>query len=233
MRFQTGLIETFLVPTDMSLTSKRPRKPSARLGEDFIIYIIDDEADIRLAVADYLSAAGYRCETFEGIDAFKARDRVTLSGCVLLDVMLGHPIDGIDSIPALRTLAPTMPIIIMTAHGDIKMAIRALRMGAADFLEKPFSMDRLTEALGRVLERQRTVVEAQQRYARPTGREQEVMCALLRGLANKEVALEIGISPRTVEVYRAAIMTKMQLQSFAELVRLAILVGLVLDQSPA
>jgi two-component system response regulator FixJ len=77
------------------------------------------------------------------------------------------------------------------------------------------------------------VVEAQQRYARLTGREQEVMRALSRGLANKEVALEIGISPRTVEVYRAAIMTKMQLQSFAELVRLAILVGLVSDQPPA
>jgi two-component system, LuxR family, response regulator FixJ len=217
----------------MSLTTKKPSKLSVGLSENFIIHIIDDEVDIRLSVADYLHAAGYRCETFAGIDEFKARDRVALSGCVLLDVMLGLPTDGIDSIPTLQALAPTMPIIIMTAHGDIKMAIRALRMGAADFLEKPFSMDRLTEALGRVLERQRTVVEAQQRYARLTGREQEVMRALSRGLANKEVALEIGISPRTVEVYRAAIMTKMQLQSFAELVRLAILVGLVSDQPSA
>jgi two-component system response regulator FixJ len=110
------------------------------------------------------------------------------------------------------------------------MAIRAMRMGAVDFLEKPFTMERLTEALERVLERRRAVLEAQQRVARLTGREHEVMHALARGLSNKEVAAEIGISPRTVEVYRAAIMMKLQLQSFADLVRLAILLG---DDPPA
>ena len=139
--------------------------------------------------------------------------------------MLGPATDGIESIPALRARAPTLPIVIMTAHGDISMAIRAMRMGAVDFLEKPFTMERLTEALDRVLERQRAVMEAQQRVARLTGREQEVMQALARGLSNKEVAAEIGISPRTVEVYRAAIMMKLQLDSFADLVRLAILLG--------
>ena len=167
-----------------------------------MLYIIDDEADLRLAVADYLSVAGYKCETFAGVDEFLAQEQIAKQGCLILDVMLGPATDGIDSIPALRARAPSLPIVIMTAHGDITMAIRAMRMGAVDFLEKPFTMERLTEALERVLERQRAVLEAQQRVARLTGREQEVMQALARGLSNKEVAAEIGISPRTVEVYR-------------------------------
>ena len=193
--------------------------------DGFVLYIIDDEADLRLAVADYLSVAGYRCETFAGVEEFLAQEQIAKQGCLILDVMLGPATDGIDSIPVLRARAPSLPIVIMTAHGDISMAIRAMRMGAVDFLEKPFTMERLTEALERVLERQHAVLEAQQRVARLTAREQEVMRALARGLSNKEVAAEIGISPRTVEVYRAAIMMKLQLQSFADLVRLAILLG--------
>lgn len=212
-----------------SQTRKPARLPFAGV-DGFVLYIIDDEADLRLAVADYLSVAGYRCETFPGVDEFLAQEQIAKQGCLILDVMLGPATDGIDSIPALRARAPTLPIVIMTAHGDIAMAIRAMRMGAVDFLEKPFTMERLTEALERVLERQRAVLEAQQRVARLTAREQEVMRALARGLSNKEVASEIGISPRTVEVYRAAIMMKLQLQSFADLVRLAILLG---DDPPA
>ena len=207
-----------------SQPKKPPKLPFAGV-EGFVLYIIDDEADLRLAVADYLSVAGYRCETFPGVEEFLAQEQIAKQGCLILDVMLGPATDGIESIPALRARAPGLPIVIMTAHGDISMAIRAMRMGAVDFLEKPFTMERLTEALDRVLERQRAVMEAQQRVARLTGREQEVMQALARGLSNKEVAAEIGISPRTVEVYRAAIMMKLQLDSFADLVRLAILLG--------
>ena len=198
--------------------------------DGFVLYIIDDEPDLRMAVADYLSVAGYKCDTFAGVEEFLAQDNIAKQGCLILDVMLGPATDGIEAIPALRERAPGLPIVIMTAHGDISMAIRAMRMGAVDFLEKPFTMERLTEALERVLERQRSVLEAQQRVARLTGREQEVMHALARGLSNKEVAYEIGISPRTVEVYRAAIMMKLQLNSFADLVRLAILLG---DDPPA
>jgi two-component system response regulator FixJ len=204
---------------------KRSTKPLPAGVDGFMLYIIDDEADLRMAVADYLSVAGYRCETFPGVEEFLAQEQIAKQGCLILDVMLGPTTDGIESIPALRARAPGLPIVIMTAHGDISMAIRAMRMGAVDFLEKPFTMERLTEALDRVLERQRAVMEAQQRVARLTGREQEVMQALARGLSNKEVAAEIGISPRTVEVYRAAIMMKLQLDSFADLVRLAILLG--------
>ncbi len=196
----------------------------------FVLYIIDDEADLRLALADYLSVAGYKCETFPGTAEFLAQANIAKQGCLILDVMLGPATDGIEAIPELRARVPGLPILIMTAHGDISMAIRAMRMGAVDFLEKPFTMERLTEALERVLERRRAVLEAQQRVARLTGREHEVMHALARGLSNKEVAAEIGISPRTVEVYRAAIMMKLQLQSFADLVRLAILLG---DDPPA
>lgn len=198
--------------------------------DGFMLYIIDDEADLRLAVAEYLSVAGYRCDAFAGVEAFLAQEQIAPSGCLILDVMLGPNVDGIEAIPLLRARVPNLPIVIMTAHGDIGMAIRAMRAGAVDFLEKPFTMQRLTEALERVLERQRAVLEAQQRVARLTGREQEVLHALARGLSNKEVAAQIGISPRTVEVYRAAIMMKLQLQSFADLVRLAILLG---DDPPA
>lgn len=209
----------------MSGVTKRPNRLPEGALDGFVLYIVDDEADIRMAVADFLSVAGYRCETFPGVDEFLAQEQIFQQGCLLLDVMLGRANDGIDSIPLVPARAPNLPIVIMTAHGDITMAIRAMRMGAVDFLEKPFSMERLTDALSRVLERQRTLLEAQQRVARLTGREQEVMRSLARGLSNKEVAAEIGISPRTVEVYRAAIMMKLQLQSFAELVRLAILLG--------
>lgn len=213
----------------MSLMPKRPRTPPSAPHNLLTIHIIDDEPDILLILSDYLYVAGYNCQTYGSIDAFLAQDKIAAPGCLLVDVMLGRGTDGIDSIPVLKARAPTLPIVIMTAHGDITMAVRAMRLGAGDFLEKPFSMERLTEALIRVLERGHTVRAAQQRVARLTEREREVMQALAHGQSNKEVAAQIGISPRTVEVYRAAIMMKLQLQSFAELVRLAILV----DEAPA
>lgn len=209
----------------MALPTRKPGKPHLYVRDGLMLYIIDDEADIRFSVSDYLSVAGYRCQSFAGVEEFLGQEQISQQGCLILDVMLGRATDGIEAIPDLRARAPSLPIVIMTAHGDISMAIRAMRMGAVDFLEKPFTMERLTEALSRVLERQHAVLEAQQRVARLTAREQEVLRALARGLSNKEVAAEIGISPRTVEVYRAAIMMKLQLQSFADLVRLAILLG--------
>lgn len=189
------------------------------------IIIVDDDQGIRTSLGEYLTLIGYTTTACANGAELLASPHLRSSACIVMDVMLGDGIDGIELIRAVRDACATIPVVIMTAHGDIAMAIRALRAGAVDFLEKPFTMQRLTTALDDVMQRQRTVLDAQQQLARLTRREHEVMATLVRGLSNKEVALEIGISPRTIEVHRASIMSKLQVRSLAEIVRISILAG--------
>lgn len=197
------------------------RKPDAVKARQLII-VVDDDAAIRDGIEGFLSVTGYSCRGYPGVEEMLLDTMAPAPACLILDVMLGRQTDGIGWIPEIRARHPTLPIIIMTAQGDVPKAVRALRAGAADFLEKPFEMEMLTEALERVKERHRPTIEAQQAAARLTERERDVMKAVAQGLSSKEAGLAMGISPRTVEGHRATIMMKLELRSFAELMRVAI-----------
>jgi two-component system response regulator FixJ len=144
------------------------------------------------------------------------------TGCLLLDVRLGEADDGIDLMTALKRDGLSVPVIIITGHGDVPLAVRAMRDGAFNFIEKPFTAEQLLAAVREALSASAPASDAAAQLARLTGREREVVAGLVAGKQNKVVAADLGISVRTVEAYRAAIMTKLGLRSFAELVRIAL-----------
>jgi two-component system, LuxR family, response regulator FixJ len=153
--------------------------------------------------------------------------------CVITDVRMPN-ISGIDLLRRLRELKRGIPVIVITGHGDVALAVEAMKIGAADFLEKPFDDEALLASVrsainshGREQQRHNERGEVEGRLATLSKRERDVLDGLVAGLANKQIAFELGISPRTIEIYRANLMTKMQAASLSDLVRMALIAGVL------
>ncbi|MGI9426463.1 MAG: response regulator transcription factor [Hyphomicrobiaceae bacterium] len=200
------------------------------------VAIVDDDEPVRDSVDVLVRACGYGTRTFENASTFLEASLGEIA-CILLDVRLPDG-DGIDILQKLIDRGIKIPIVIMTGHGDVPMAVKAMRIGALDFIEKPFEPDELLAAVERAVQQFAQAVEAQHRDAdarerlqRLTARETEVMQQLVLGRPNKVIAYELGLSPRTVEVHRARVMEKTDAGSLSELVRLAIAAGIDPAQS--
>ena len=193
------------------------------------VAVIDDDDAVRDSLSALLEAAGYDVDTYESGRAFlNALPRV-LPACALVDVRMPE-MDGLELQQRLAEAAPQLPVVIITGHGDIAMAVKAIKAGAVDFIEKPFSdrtiLDGIAQALAsreEALSRETRRREIDRRLGRLTTREREVFERLARGSSNKAVARELGISPRTVEVHRARVMEKLQAPSLSHLVRMAVI----------
>lgn len=197
------------------------------------VYVIDDDAAMRDSLDFLLGSAGFSVRLFDSAGAFLNEPSLEF-GCVLTDIRM----PGIDGIELLRRLNPAsgarkLPVIIMTGHGDVPLAVEAMKLGALDFLEKPFEDDRLIGMIETALVQPESGSKGEAdmaaRVASLTPRERQVMQGLVAGQSNKNIAREHDISPRTVEVYRANVMTKMHAGSLSELVRFAIRAGMLQD----
>jgi FixJ family two-component response regulator len=195
-----------------------------------IVHVVDDDADVRGAVSMLLRSVGIGCALYASALQFLAEFKPGAPGCLLLDVRLPG-MNGLDLQERLARQEFALPAIVMTGHGDIQMAVRAMRAGAIDFIEKPFHdqalLDRVHEAIGRSQQLQDVAgerAELKRRYASLTDREKEVLARVVDGQPNKSIADELGLSVRTVESHRANLIEKMQAQSLQQLVRMAIAV---------
>jgi two-component system, LuxR family, response regulator FixJ len=198
-----------------------------------VVHVIDDDEAVRQSLAFLLRANAIEVQTYDSGTVFlRALPHLT-SGCVITDVRMPE-ISGIELLRRLKELNIFLPVIVITGHGDVPLAVEAMKFGAADFLEKPFDDEILLAAVRSALSRQdsdgkrqaeRAVID--DRLAALSNREREVLEGLVAGRANKQIAFDLGISPRTVEIYRANLMTKMQAASLSELVRMALVAGLL------
>jgi two-component system response regulator FixJ len=192
-----------------------------------VVHIIDDDAAMRDSLAFLLQVNRIPYRIFESAVAF-LEDLPEDGGCVLSDVRMPQ-MNGIEMVRKLKELDYRAPIIVMTGHADVPLAIEAMKAGVFDFIEKPFDEDLLLQALRAALEKGKAQSEqdealatTRQRIAALSPRERDVLEGLVDGKANKIIAFDLGISPRTVEIYRANLMTKMQARSLSELVRMAL-----------
>jgi FixJ family two-component response regulator len=199
-----------------------------------IVYIVDDEPAIRDSLAMLLRSVGLPSRAFASAPAFLDGFDAGAQACLVADVRMPG-MSGLELQEALRARQAALPVIIITGHGDIAMAVRAMKAGAADFIEKPFNEQVLLDAVHRALAQARpgepppsaVRAEIEARVAALTPREREVMLLIAEGRPNKVVATRLGLSTRTVETHRAKVMEKMQARSLAELVRMAIACELV------
>ena len=199
------------------------------------VYVIDDDEAMRDSLNFLLDSADFNVTLFESALNFLDVLPKLEFGCVVSDVRMPG-LDGIELLKRMKAGHSTFPIVIMTGHGDVPLAVEAMKLGAVDFLEKPFEDDRL---IGMIEAAIRQAVPAARseaishdiaaRVATLSPRERQVMDGLIAGLSNKLIARDYDISPRTIEVYRANVMTKMQANSLSELVRLAMRAGLLND----
>jgi FixJ family two-component response regulator len=199
---------------------------------DALVYIVDDEAQLRDAISSLLRSVGMQVAAFPSVAAFLAEPRRDLTSCLLLDVRL-QGLSGLDFQAELNRDGVALPIIFMTGHGDIPMSVRAMKAGAVDFLAKPFRDQDLLDAIHTALaadQARRLRDQASDgltgRYATLTPREREIMALAARGLMNKQIAGEVGTSEITVKIHRGNAMRKMQAKTFADLVRMAEALGL-------
>jgi len=200
------------------------------------VFVVDDDPAMRDSLCWLLQSVDLHVETYPSADAFLAAYDAGRPGCLVLDVRMPG-MSGLNLQDELRTRHIRLPIIMLSGHAEVPTAVRALKAGAIDFMEKPFSdellLDRIRQAID--LDREQRDAEAQraavaERYALLTPREREVMELVTAGKANKVIAAELGLSPKTVEVHRAAVMDKMRADSVADLVRMRLALS---DQSPA
>ncbi|MDI1297183.1 MAG: response regulator FixJ [bacterium] len=196
------------------------------------IYVVDDDDAIRRSLGFLLKTSGYAVRSFGGGAEFLKDVAGLEPGCVLLDVRMPD-IDGLEVQRELRARGVLLPVIIMTGHGDVGMAVAAMKAGATDFIEKPFEKAALLEAIDaacvQVAAHKDAGVrgaEARARLNILTDREREVLNGLVDGLPNKSIAYDLGISPRTVEIHRANLMQKLDVRSLSEALRIAFQAGL-------
>jgi two-component system response regulator FixJ len=196
------------------------------MATEAIVYVIDDDEAARHSLEFLLDCAGIRVRSFASADAFLAASPPLAGACVITDVRMPGR-SGIELVEEMKRRGADVPVIVITGHADVPLAIQAMHAGVADFIEKPFDDELLLSALRRALAQQAGKAEAQEersaileRIATLSGREREVMDGLVAGEANKAIAFDLGISARTVEVYRANVMMKMQTKTLSELVRM-------------
>ena len=195
------------------------------------IFLIDDEEAVRRALSEMLRVFGYTVETFVSAGEFLDQLETAGPGCVVADVCMPG-MNGIDLVRALASRESPLPVIIITGHGDVPMAVEAIKAGAEDFIEKPVDDRQLVAAINRGIDRclsaqrkRESVRDLEQRFARLTPREVEVFDHVVKGYTNQAIAMSLGISTRTVESYRLQLMEKMGAESVAALVRGAVQLG--------
>ncbi len=196
------------------------------------VFIVDDDEAVRDSLQMLLEIEGFATRSFASAESFMEAHRPEWRGCLLLDVRLPG-MDGVKLLEVMARRGSDLPVIVMTGHGDVPLAVRAMRAGALEFLEKPIAHDALLAALRMALDQalrrrevQRHVSEATARVASLTARERDVLERLIMGEANKDIASTLGISLRTVEIDRAQLMMKMQARNLSQLVRMALTAGI-------
>jgi two-component system response regulator FixJ len=199
------------------------------MPNDAIVHVIDDDDDVRQSLAFLFRSAQLEARTYPtALDFLKELPNIR-AGCVITDIKMPG-MSGIELLRRLKESEIKLPVIVITGHGDVPLAVEAMKCGAIDFLEKPFndeiliaSVKSALEATDRTLRHEAEKAELHQRLATLSKREHEVLEGLVSGKPNKTIAYDLGISPRTVEIYRANVMTKMHAVSLSELVRMAII----------
>ena len=192
-----------------------------------LVHLVDDDEPIRRSVGFMLKTSGFHVRAYEsGVELLKSTSNLE-PGCILLDIRMPG-MDGLEVQKALRDKGVGLPVIIMTGHGDVTLAVQAMKAGAVDFIEKPFEKAVLLSAIEHGIERlKRSAAEVERadeavvRLQALTPREREVLDGLAKGLPNKTIAYDLGISPRTVEIHRANVMSKLEVKSLSEALRIA------------
>jgi two-component system response regulator FixJ len=199
------------------------------------VHVIDDDEAVRQSLAFLLKTAGLAVTSYDSATAFLRELPQIKSGCVITDVRMPD-VSGIDLLRRLREAQSPLPVIVITGHADVPLAVEAMKFGAFDFLEKPFGDDAIVDAVKAALNRQGADAkrgtdraEIVEKLASLSNRERQVLEGLVAGQPNKTIAFDHGISPRTVEIYRANLMSKMQAASLSDLVRMALVGGLLED----
>jgi two-component system response regulator FixJ len=199
---------------------------------DPCVYIVDDDEAVRDSLSILLESKGYRVRSFGSAPEFLAAAPLLPIGCLIVDIRMPE-MNGLELQERLRARALDFPLIIITGHANVPLAVRAMKVGAVDFIEKPFASETLLDSLDGALlrlaspsERDPATHTAAAKLALLSSREREVLEGLLAGLPNKSIAYDLAISPRTVEIHRARVMDKMGARSLSELIRLALAAGM-------
>jgi len=205
------------------MTSENPAAARA-------VHIIDDDQAIRESLAFLLRTHQLEVRSFDSAKTFLDALPDASLGCVITDIRMPG-MSGIDLLRRLKELKIGVPVIVITGHGDVPLAVEAMKIGAADFFEKPFNDDQLVASVRAALQQRQDQTkrgaertEIEHRISKLSAREKDVLAGLIEGRANKQIAFDLGISPRTVEIYRANLMNKMQADSLSDLVRMALVV---------
>jgi two-component system, LuxR family, response regulator FixJ len=200
---------------------------------DAVVHVIDDDEAVRQSLMFLLKAAGHAVQTYDSATAFLRDLSRVKPGCVITDVRMPE-VSGMELLHRLKKMRVHLPVIVITGHGDVPLAVEAIKSGAVEFLEKPFNDDALLVAVDAALsqqgadaKREADRAEILDRLASLSNRERQVLEGLVVGHANKTIAFDHGISPRTVEIYRANLMAKMQADSLSDLVRMALIGGIL------
>jgi two-component system response regulator FixJ len=198
---------------------------------DIILHIVDDDEAVRRSLVFLCSSAGYAVRPHESATAFLALAPTITNGCLLADLRMPD-MNGVELLQKLRDIGAELPTVVITGDGDVKMAVEAMKLGAVDFVEKPFVEAVLLEAIERAMGRAQSEMNSAQAREAVTSRldslserERQVLHGILAGQSSKAIAQDLDLSPRTVEVYRSGLMAKMQASSLSELVRMALLAG--------
>jgi two-component system, LuxR family, response regulator FixJ len=204
---------------------------------ELIVYVIDDDDAVRHSLEFLLKTAGIEVRGFESAKAFLEMLPRIKTGCIITDVRMPE-ITGIDLLRRVKESGLDIPVIVITGHGEISLAVEAMKIGAVDFLEKPFDDDLLLASVRSALNKEANtakhkaeVADLHDKLASLSNRERQVLEGLVFGKANKVIAFDLGISPRTVEIYRANLMTKMAANSLSDLVRMAMTAGILTGPS--
>ncbi len=205
------------------------------MNEPRLIHLVDDDEAVRHSASFMLRHAGFTVKTYpDGVTFLESAQQAAL-GCILLDVQMPH-MDGLEVQERLNDLGVALPVIVLTGHGDVEVAVKAMKAGAVDFVEKPYEKQTLVAALTRAFDRldartQKDVLvdEAKGRVERLTPRERDVLVGLVDGFTNKMIAESLDISPRTVEIHRANLMEKLDAPSLSNVLRIAFAAGVGLD----
>jgi two-component system response regulator FixJ len=204
-----------------------------------VVFVVDDDDAVRQSIAFLLKTAGVTVREFGSAGQFLEILPQVNSGCLVTDVRMPE-ISGIDLLRTVRERNPDLPVIVITGHGDVPLAVEAMKLGATDFLEKPFDDELLIASVRAALsqdadagKRKAEIADINEKLNGLSNRERQVLQGLVAGKPNKVIAFDLGISPRTVEIYRANLMTKMSANSLSDLVRMAMIAGILEGRSDA